>query len=142
MPNAQLIFIGNVGDIDANIFSAEGFEPVIPNMPVAKTLYMKDTDVARVAVTLGRSTILSFPTRPSKVVLGNKNLFAVEYIDSDLAISAIHPHARSNLVIYLQGRRFSFDVVAMAGSGDEILLIRDALLKQSKKKDKWKSKRK
>lgn len=108
----------------------------------AKTLFMKDTDVARVTVALGRSTILSFPTRPSKVVLGNKNLFAVEYIDSDLAISALHPQARSNLVVYLQGRRFSFDVVAAAGGGDEILLIRDALLKQPNKKSKWKSKRK
>jgi hypothetical protein len=109
----------------------------------AKTLYMKDTDVARVQVTLGRSTILSFPTRPSKVVLGNKNLFAVEYIESDLAISALHPQARSNLVVYLQGRRFTFDVVASAGIGDEILLIRDALLKRPSKKAKWKtSKRK
>lgn len=110
--------------------------------PVAKTLYMKDTDIARVAVALGRSTILSFPTRPSKVVLGSKNLFAVEYIESDLAISALHPQARSNLVVYLQGRRFTFDVVASAGTGDEILLIRDALLKRPSKKAKWKSKRK
>jgi len=109
---------------------------------VAKTLYMKDTDVARVTVTLGRTTILSFPTRPSKVVLGNKNLFAVEYVESDLAISALHPQARCNLVVYLQGRRFSFDVVASPGSGDEILLIRDALLKRPTKKAKWKSKRK
>ena len=55
--------------------------PVIAGVTTAaKTLYMKDTDVARVTVPLGRSVILSFPTRPSKVVLGNKNLFAVEYI--------------------------------------------------------------
>lgn len=110
--------------------------------PVAKTLYMKDTDIARVTVTLGRSTILSFPTRPSKVVLGGKGFFAVEYIESDLAISALHPQARSNLVVYLQGRRFTFDIVASAASGDEILLIRDALLKRQPKKNKWKSKRK
>jgi len=108
----------------------------------AKTLYMKDTDVARVTVTLGRTTILSFPTRPSKIVLGNKNLFAVEYVESDLAISALHPQARCNLVVYLHGRRFSFDVVASPGGGDEILLIRDALLKRPTKKAKWKSKRK
>ena len=110
--------------------------------PAAKTLYMKDTDVARVAVALGRTTILSFPTRPSKVVLGNKNLFAVEYIESDLAISALHAQAKSNLVVYLQGRRFTFDVVAAQTGGDEILLIRDAMLKRSDKKAKWKSKQK
>lgn len=114
--------------------------------PAATTLYMKDTDVARVTVMLGRSAILSFPTRPSKVVLGNKNLFAVEYIENDLAISALAPHARCNLVVYLQGRRFSFDIVASATSGDEILLIRDAMLKPKAKKRngsaKWKSKRK
>ncbi|MBI3294433.1 MAG: hypothetical protein HYZ71_06850 [Deltaproteobacteria bacterium] len=101
--------------------------------PAAKTLYMRDTDVARVTVKLGQSTILSFPTKPSKVVLGGKNVFGVEYIDSDLAISALIPHAHSNLVVYLPGRRFSFDLSASTNSGDEILLIRDAMLKRKKK---------
>ena len=104
----------------------------------AKTLYMKDTDVAAVRVTLGRSTILSFPAKPNKIVLGNKNHFAVEYIESDVAISALHPQAHCNLIVYLQGRRFSFDLTTTYSIGDEILLIRDGYLKP--KGDAWKSK--
>lgn len=112
--------------------------------PVAKTLYMKDTDVAHVKVLLGQSTILSFPTKPSKVVLGNRNVFGVEYIENDLAISALHPQARCNLVVYLPGRRFSFELMASIKGGDKILLIRDAMLeKKSKKKGiPWKLKQK
>ena len=106
--------------------------------PGARTLYMEDTDVATVRVALGRSTILNFPTKPNKVVLGNKNHFAVEYIESDIAISALHAQAHCNLIVYLQGRRFSFDLTTAVASGDEILLIRDGYLKPQK--DSWKSK--
>lgn len=108
--------------------------------PAAKTLYMKDTDVARVTVKLGQSTILSFPTKPTKVVLGNRNVFGVEYIDSDLALSALVPQAHCNMVVYLPGRRFSFDLLTSATAGDEILLIRDAMLKRSPKKTNEKGK--
>lgn len=106
----------------------------------AKTLYMKDTDVASISIALGRSTILNFPTKPSKVVLGNKNHFAVEYIESDIAISALHPQANCNLIVYLQGRRFSFDLTTGSSSANEILLIRDGYLKP--KENVWKSKQK
>ena len=108
--------------------------------PNAKTLYMKDTDVASIRVVLGRSTILNFPTKPSKIVLGNKNHFAVEYIESDVAISALHPQAHCNLVVYLQGRRFSFDLTTSAAGDDEIILVRDGYLKPIKRNPQWKSK--
>lgn len=106
----------------------------------AKTLYMKDTDVASIRVVLGRSMILNFPTRPSKIVLGNKNHFAVEYIESDVAISALHPQAHCNLVVYLQGRRFSFDLTTALSGGDEIILVRDGYLKPKGRNPQWKSK--
>lgn len=116
-------------------FSAQGAVT-----PKAKTLYMKDTDVAQITVTLGRSTILNFPARPTKIVLGNKNHFAVEYIESDVAISALHPTARCNLVVYLQGRRFTFDLTTSGGPNSEIFLIRDGYLRSNQ--TQWKSKRK
>lgn len=95
--------------------------------PSAKTFYMKDTDVAQVKIHLGKSTVLSFPTRPSKLVVGNKNQFAVEYIENDVAITALHSSARSNLIVYLQARRFCFDLSTSQKEGDEILLIRDSV---------------
>ena len=123
-----ILFILSTGTLSAQV------------SPRAKTLYMSDTDVARIQVILGRSAILSFPTKPSKVVLGNKNHFAVEYIENDIALSALHPNARCNLVIYLQGRRFSFDLVTVMNGTDEIIVVRDPPLRKKGFK-KWNSKR-
>jgi hypothetical protein len=106
--------------------------------PMAKTIYMKDTDVAQIKINLGRSTILSFPTKPSKVLV-NRNIFTIEYIDNDIAITSIDPNAKCNLVVYLQGRRFSFDLIT-AKSGDEIILIRDAHTKKKRKSNGSRSK--
>ncbi len=91
----------------------------------ARTVKLDDKKVARIFITPGRSTILSFPLKPSKVVLGNNGAFKVEYIDNDLAISVRASGLRSNLFVYLQGRRFAFDLVGVSTLSDEIILVRD-----------------
>ena len=35
-------------------------------------------------ITPGRTTVLSFPSRPTKVILGNRGVFAVEYVENDI----------------------------------------------------------
>jgi hypothetical protein len=92
----------------------------------ARTLKLTEKQVATIAVTPGRTTILSFPSRPIKVILGNRGVFAVEYVENDLAIAALAPGAHSNLFVYLEGRRFAFSLSTNAGLGDEIILVRDA----------------
>ncbi|MBI4403624.1 MAG: hypothetical protein HY537_05660 [Deltaproteobacteria bacterium] len=71
-------------------------------------------------------SVINFPSRPTKVILGNKGSFAVEYNQDDLAISALRPGAHSNLFVYIDGRRFGFNLLAVGTGGDEIVLIRDA----------------
>ena len=100
----------------------------------ARTVFLSDTEMGTVRMVPGRSTVLSFPTRPTKVVLGNQGLFAVEYIENDLAIAALRFPAQSNLFVYMEGRRFSFDLRTQQSGGDEIILVRDAISKKGGRK--------
>lgn len=92
---------------------------------VARRIYLDDKQTQAVRVGTGHSTILNFPTKASKVVLGNKGTFSVEYIENDLAVTALNHTARSNLFVYLDGRRFGFDLIAGNDTGDEIVIVRD-----------------
>ena len=91
----------------------------------ARNIFLDSRRTEPITIGLGRSTILNFPMKPSKVVLGNQGLFAIEYVDADLAVSALSPRAHSNLFVYVEGRRFGFDLQAKAGFGDEIVIVRD-----------------
>lgn len=93
--------------------------------PDVRTVRLGNLSIAPIRIVPGRSTILSFPIKPSKVILGNQGMFAVEYVESDLAIAALHTTARGNLFVYLEGRRFAFDLVTVAAGGDSIVVIRD-----------------
>lgn len=90
-----------------------------------KTIRLSDDSVARVQIST-RGTVLSFPVKPSKVILGKAGSFGIEYVENDLAISPLHSMARSNLFVYLFSRRFSFDLVAASTEGSSVILIRDA----------------
>jgi hypothetical protein len=99
-----------------------------------RTVRLTQTMVARIQVTPGKSTVLSFPSKPTKVILGNQGVFAIEYVENDLAVAALAAHSRSNLFVYLEGRRFAFDLVAVPSGGDAIVLVRDAPPDEAKKK--------
>ncbi len=91
----------------------------------ARTLRLDDKKVGKIYVSFGKSTVLSFPGKPTKVVLGSKGAFTLEYIDTDLALAALSPSAQSNLFVYVQGRRFAFDLISRSKNADEIVLVRD-----------------
>lgn len=88
-----------------------------------KTLKLCENSVATAFVS-SKGTVLDFPADPEKVVLGTKGSFAIEYIRNDLAISPATMSSRSNLFVYLQGRRFSIDL-ATAPGGATLYFIRD-----------------
>jgi len=95
----------------------------------ARTVRLSDERMAVIFIHPGQSVILNFPVKPNKVILGNKGLFSVEYVENDLAVSALTTQAKSNLFVFLTGRRFGFDLVTTSGPGDEIVLVRDRLEK-------------
>ena len=65
--------------------------------------------------------------KPTKVILGSRGLFAIEYVENDVAIAPLTPQARSNLFAYVEGRRFAFDLVPAGAAADEVVLVRDAV---------------
>lgn len=71
-----------------------------------------------------KGTVLDFPSEPEKVILGTKGSFSIEYIRSDLAISPTTMYSKSNLFVYLQGRRFALDLSTTA-TGVTLYFIKD-----------------
>ncbi len=91
-----------------------------------RKIYLNDTQVATVNILL-RGTVLSLPTKPSKVILGSAGSFGMEYVENDLAISPLRTNARSNLFVYMYGRRFAFDLKASQSGGSSIVVVRDEI---------------
>ena len=89
-----------------------------------RTVRLSDDKVAQIAVS-ARGTVLSFPVRPTKVILGKKGAFGIEYVESDLAVTPLGSPVRSHLFVYLYGRRFTFDLVGGGEAGAAIILVRD-----------------
>lgn len=89
-----------------------------------KTIKLCEKNIATAHI-LVRGTVLEFPTEPEKVFLGTKNTFSIAYMKSDLVISPMALNSRSNLFVYLQGRRFVLDLVTSANSGASLYFIKD-----------------
>ena len=96
-----------------------------------KSIRIGENEVATVKISVNGS-VLSFPLKPTKVVLGKAGSFAVDYVESDLAVSPLQPNARSNLYVYVYGRRFTFDLVATPDQGIAVIKILDAKEKTAK----------
>jgi hypothetical protein len=91
----------------------------------SSVLHLSDDMVAPVRISLS-GTVLSFPVKPTKVILGNKGSFGIDYVENDLAITPLGAASRSHLFVYLYGRRFSFDLSVSGQDGSSVILVRDA----------------
>lgn len=88
-----------------------------------KTIKICDKNVAPIVIST-KGTVLDFPSEPEKVILGTKGAFSIEYIRTDLAISPLNMQAKSNLFVYLQGRRFALDL-STSSMGTSLFYIKD-----------------
>lgn len=100
-----------------------------------KTIRLCEKGVAP-AVISTRGTVLEFPLEPEKVILGTKGSFSIEYVRSDLAISPLSPTARSNLFVYLSGRRFTLELSTSSANGNTLSLVKDCLEDQRGKPER------
>lgn len=91
-----------------------------------KVIRLDEKTIGKVAIST-RGTVLSFPIKPSKVILGRAGTFGIEYVENDLAISPLNTAARSNLFVYLFGRRFSFDLITSSQGGSPVIRVLDAI---------------
>lgn len=90
-----------------------------------RTVKCDESKMIEVYVKPSFSTIINFPVKPDNVVLGGKNQFGIEYIKNDLALTALSSNARTNLFVYLFGRRCGFQLMASSASHDNLILVRD-----------------
>ena len=88
-----------------------------------KTIKLCEKSVASILISQ-KGTVLDFPAEPEKVILGTKNSFSIEYIRSDLAISPLTLSSKSNLFVYLHGRRFALDL-STSSDGATLYYIKD-----------------
>lgn len=105
-----------------------------------KTLRVCEKSVAQTYIS-PRGTALEFPSDPEKVFLGTKNTFSINYVRSDLVISPLSLTAKSNLFVYIQGRRFVFALSTSANAGPGLYFVKDCetdLVKEGSKSGKRK----
>ena len=90
-----------------------------------RTVKCDESKMIEVYVKPSFSTIINFPIKPDNVVLGGKNQFAIEYIKNDIALTALSSNSKTNLFVYLFGRRCGFQLMASSSNHDNLILVRD-----------------
>lgn len=89
-----------------------------------KSITCDDKKPKIIRVTFGRVTVLNFPFKPKEVVLGSQ-IFDFKQIKNDLVIMATRTTGQTNVVVYLEERRCSFNLVTVKSGGDDILIVKD-----------------
>jgi hypothetical protein len=100
------------------------FIPIKSGATDYKILKLNESTIGKIYLSPGRTTVLSFPMKPSKVIVGNQGSFSVQYVENDLALSPTRAGARSNLFVYVASRRFALDLIS-GQTADFIVVIRD-----------------
>lgn len=95
-------------------------------MAATRIVKCDDTKMVPIYIRPNYGTILNFPIKPDHVVIGGQKLFSVEYIKTDIALTALQVGARTNLFIYLLGRRCGFVLSVTGDRGDSVVRVQDA----------------
>ena len=93
---------------------ASGIRTVQVNAKKMQLIYLK----------MGRATVLRFNAKPKKVVIGNQNYYAVEFIDNDLTIQPLGK-VETNLFIYTPYRTYGFILrVCQSCRSDDLVFVK------------------
>jgi hypothetical protein len=91
-----------------------------------RTVYLDERKIENILIRPGLLTALHFPVKPDNAAFGMSGVFAPSYIENDIVIGALKPQGRTNMMVYLFGRRFTFELLTSSGAYDEIVEVRDA----------------
>ncbi len=91
-----------------------------------RTVQCNEAAMISIYITPNQGTIINFPVKPENVVLGSKKLFGIEFIKNDLALTALTPSAKTNLFVYLQGRRCGFQLMTSKARQDNLIKVSDS----------------
>ena len=93
---------------------ASGIRTVQVNAKKMQLIYLK----------MGRATVLRFTAKPKKVVIGNQNYYAVEFIDNDLTIQP-QGKVETNLFVYTPYRTYGFILrVCRSCRSDDLVFVK------------------
>lgn len=89
-----------------------------------RTIYIDSTTMSPINLRLGKSTVLRFPEKPKKVILGNSNYYTVEFIDNDVALQP-QGSVPTNLFVYGPKSVFGFLLQTTAqGAYDDLVQVK------------------
>lgn len=91
----------------------------------ARVVKCDESKVATIYIRPNFGTVINFPIKPDNVLLGSTKQFGVEYIKSDIALTALSSNANTNMFVYLFGRRCAFLLTTSSGRYDSIVKVRD-----------------
>ena len=120
----NLAFMSLIGIFSSSVALAKPsqkpiFKPGIRVMP------LKDMDIGSVVIHPD-GTVINFPGKP-EIHVGKKGAFDIAYVENDLVVSSKSPRSKTNLFIYLGGRRYTLKLIYAGTGGDQIVSIRDPL---------------
>lgn len=92
--------------------------------PGVRIVYLDDLDIAPVHVHPD-GTVISFPLKPD-IHVGKKGSFDIVFVENDLVVSPKIIGTKTNLFIYLLGKRYTIKLIYSGNGGDQIISIRDS----------------
>ncbi len=108
-------------------FISAGVLLCLPLMAMAsgiRTVQVNNKKMQLVYLKMGRATVLRFTSKPKKVVIGNQNYYAVEFIDNDLTIQPLGK-VETNLFVYTPYRTYGFILrVCSSCRADDLVFVK------------------
>lgn len=89
-----------------------------------KTILCDDKKPQVVHIKFGRITVIDFPFKPKDVIPGDL-VFDFKQMKNDLVIKALRPGSKTNILVYLEGRRCAFELITSPIRGDDIIVVKD-----------------
>lgn len=81
--------------------------------------------VLPIHTSVGFSTVLEFESKPISAVLGDQDLFKLEYVGNSVTIKPLASHAKTNLFVFTEYERYNYRLVTVpAGEVDYIVRIK------------------
>lgn len=84
-----------------------------------------ETKIVPIYIQPNFGTVINFPIKPDEVLLGSTKQFNVKYVKSDIALTALSSGAKTNMFVYLFGRRCGFLLTTGAGHYDSVVRVQD-----------------
>ena len=101
-----------------------GFILSLEAFPKVRIVRTNDRQMANIHLKIGNSTLLSFPKKPQKIVMGNPDFFMVEFVENDLTLNP-KGIVETNLFVYTKDRTFAFLLrVVQDGQYDDLVHVK------------------